>query len=458
MRCVFVLYVTVIPLVAGRVRHVCFYLQLADVMALTRFDPYDPAYCEWVMHDLRRASQPAKALGDYIKQVNEHNHLYRYKDKGVAAKGLPEGANAASIRPGACTTLFSQMPDNMAIAMTGHDMTGFSKYHEYVDTTVANCMVAAMVLAWWPSPGWGERSTGPRPASLVAIIQRGVTLQCLDQMIDDLFQFHSASPPMLLRDGILRELPRTCFATLIMYHVERRQAGEMTTVQAELYDVAKMHFPSHDPVAVMDSWATYVRQAFARDNVHLTAREEDQATRAFAKCLADLGQQVGEVTEKLGAFVLQQAQQAGELTERIGTFVLQQMADLTLVRDGDGDGGANMASEDNNAALMTILEEPNGARSDVSTGAASVGVSVAPSVAVSVGAPAAVSVGAGGSALATLMRTPAHVANVPGGGAQHELRRRHDLLSEDHGEGGRAGHEGNREARGVATPSCNENI
>lgn len=92
----------------------------------------------------------------------------------------------------------------------------------------------------------------------------------------------------------------------------------MITVHAKLYDVAKMHFPSHDPVAVMDSWATCVRQAFARDNVHLTAREEDQATRAFAKCLADLGQQVGE---KLGAFVLQHAQQAGELTERIGTFV-----------------------------------------------------------------------------------------------------------------------------------------
>jgi hypothetical protein len=59
-------------------------------------------------------------------------NAYRYnKEMGFAAHSLPEGANAAGIRPGVCTTLFAQMPDHMAISMTGHDMTGFTKLYEW---------------------------------------------------------------------------------------------------------------------------------------------------------------------------------------------------------------------------------------------------------------------------------------------------------------------------------------
>jgi hypothetical protein len=97
----------------------------------------------------------------------------------------------------------------------------------------------------------------------------------------NLYSYNSASPPMLLRGAPFRELPRTCFASLIMYHVERRQAGEMVTVQAKLYDVARRMFPGQDAVALMEKWATWVRADFDSDNLHLRARQEDNATLAL---------------------------------------------------------------------------------------------------------------------------------------------------------------------------------
>ena len=398
-------YVTVIPLVAGRHRHLCFYLQLADVMALTQFDPYDPAYCVWMFPEMRRANQPAKIIGDYIKHVNKKHkdYLPQYKEMGVAADGLPETANAAGIRPGACTTLFSQMPDNMAIALTGHDMTGFSRYHEYIDVNVANCMVPAMVLAGWNSPGWGERSIGPRPASLRAIVQHGVTMETLDYMIDELFRFHSATPPMLLRDGSLRELPRTSFASLVMYHVERQQAGEMFFVQARLYDVARSAFPGQDVANLLNNWATWVRHEFARDNAHLTAREEDGATRGLAKCIADLGQEVGELRLTFNGI----PKVVGAISHAMNGLVDQ--VKLSLLGGGGNANDEEMDVEDGGA--RAIVEEPeedahSRALMTSGRGMASVGAeSMAMAVAVVEPPP---------SAFNALQRTPAHVANAPG--------------------------------------------
>jgi hypothetical protein len=47
------------------------------------------------------------------------------------------------------------------------------------------------MLAGWTRPAWDERSLGPRLASLRSIIQHGVTLAILDDMIDDICTYHS---------------------------------------------------------------------------------------------------------------------------------------------------------------------------------------------------------------------------------------------------------------------------
>ena len=110
----------------------------------------------------------------------------------------------------------------------------------------------------------------------------------------------------------------------------------------------------------------------------------------------------------------ERAPHAGELTEKIGTFVLQQQMGVGNGDGGDGDGG--LAPEDNNAAPINVEEPSDGARGDVSAEATATCAAVVPSVAgsvgagsvgaESVGATTTGSVGAGGSALATLMRTP----------------------------------------------------
>ena len=146
-----------------------------------------------------------------------------------------------------------------------------------------------------------------------------------------------------------------------------------------------------------------MRQAFARDNVHLTSREEEGATRAFAKCLADLGQQVGEVVLMLSS-----------IPEKIENI----FATLTLsdgaAAGGDGGAGGGVRGEGN---TMTIVDTDvpmhdasgaSGALSGDEAGVMSVGTP-GPGPGVSVGAPAPV------SALSRIMHTPAHVANAPEG-------------------------------------------
>ena len=62
--------IKIIPFAAGRTRHDDFYLSLADLLAARTASVYDPAYCDWILPDLRNAGSASSVLGSYIKQVH----------------------------------------------------------------------------------------------------------------------------------------------------------------------------------------------------------------------------------------------------------------------------------------------------------------------------------------------------------------------------------------------------
>jgi hypothetical protein len=77
-------------------------------------------------------------------------------------------------------------------------MKGISALYEYIDAKLANVIPGAVVLGGWPALPWGQRGMGPRPASLDAILEAGVTQETLDLIIDHCFSLDSVSPPQYM--------------------------------------------------------------------------------------------------------------------------------------------------------------------------------------------------------------------------------------------------------------------
>jgi hypothetical protein len=90
--------------------------------------------------------------------------------------------------------LASQMPAELAVNTTGHDLTASSAFYRYLDAKRPLCMAGARVLSGHPAPPFGQNGMGPRPASLTALEALGVDLQRLDSLINSIFGIDSASP------------------------------------------------------------------------------------------------------------------------------------------------------------------------------------------------------------------------------------------------------------------------
>lgn len=154
-----------------------------------------------------------------------------------------------------------------------------SAFYEYVKSLLANLMPGAVVLGGFPSFSWGQRGTGPVPADLDALTERVLPGSVdFDAIIDELFRFDSASPPMMRVGGSFRPAVRAFFATGVMYYSEREAAGEMAKakVGTKLRDVV-MRFgsaPSADAAhETLTSWGRHLRERFEADNVHLISKD-----------------------------------------------------------------------------------------------------------------------------------------------------------------------------------------
>ena len=70
---------------------------------------------------------------------------------------------------------------------TGHDLTGLSALWEYLQGRFTLCIPGLIGLAGWPALPYGQLGKGPVHPSLNALI--GVSMECLEEMIDYLFYF-----------------------------------------------------------------------------------------------------------------------------------------------------------------------------------------------------------------------------------------------------------------------------
>eukprot|EP00966_Prymnesium_polylepis_P267948 6189938-Prymnesium_polylepis.3 len=135
------------------------------------------------------------------------------------------------------------MPCELISHLSGHATAGGSALQEYIDPSRALAIPGAQVLAGHPALPWAQLGEGPRPPTLEALEELGVDVEELEGTMDTLFHLDSAAPPMLLRGGKLRPMIHTAFASMLMYHQERLDSGEMREVVVMLRgaDGAQLH-------------------------------------------------------------------------------------------------------------------------------------------------------------------------------------------------------------------------
>ena len=175
------------------------------------------------------------------------------------------------------------VPAEIAVHTTGHNLTTLSALWEYIGARIALLIPSAITLADWPSLPYGQNGWGPANPKLTPIIHLGVSLELLELMMDELFSFHDASPPMLLRGAPLRPMVRAAFATLVMYYEQRLKDNEMNLVLTSMREAyTKKVSAVDDAHATLIRWGAEIKRQFDIDNLHLVNCAQHDGTAQVA--------------------------------------------------------------------------------------------------------------------------------------------------------------------------------
>ena len=277
--------VKMISYTCGSERHNCWFLALADYLVLHAPPMWGAHKDAWVIPELHAHNAPGSAMGLYIKalRVRDRGGAAAYSDYAVPS--LPDRVSAGGLRPGGCNTLAKYMPAEFIAHSSGHDLKQVGSLYDYIDANRAIAVVGGFILAGWPPCPWGRLCEGPKPASLKALVDTGVDQDDLDHFIDAMFNLDSCSPPMLLCGGSNRPMVEAAFASMIMYHDQRKMAGEVRTVLVKLENMLtadKLH-----------SWGATIRTKFDADNIHLKMGCSTSDT-AVATVISALGRSLSE--------------------------------------------------------------------------------------------------------------------------------------------------------------------
>ena len=216
-----------IALIAGNCRQSCWFLDLADHLALGSQSEYKVDEASWLFPELQAVKQPGTKLGSWMKAL-----VIGGSTEYDPCDELPVDICAGSVRPGVCNMLATMMPAEFVVHTTGHELkNAMSSLWEYIDAHLSLCIPGALPLAGWQPLPWGQLGKGPTPASIqilrTLLVSSGTDVDKLEDLIDLFFQIDTASAPSQRRGGELRSLIRAAFATFVMYFEERLDAGEM---------------------------------------------------------------------------------------------------------------------------------------------------------------------------------------------------------------------------------------
>ena len=232
-------------MVAGARRGRCWFLNMGDYLAMRPDRLFDPDVPRWLLPDLQlRGSSAGQVMGKYVKDLRPVGGADAYKHVIPQMKfHVPNTGNAGGFRPGACNTLLSSMPVEIAVHSTGHisDCAKSSAVWQYIDAKEAMCMPGAIAMAGWRPLPFGTLGRGPKAPTLKALEERGLQLEPFERMIDTLYRIDNTTPATLMRGGDMRPAVQAAFAAQIMYYSERMNAGEVRSLLIAMKHVYTKH-------------------------------------------------------------------------------------------------------------------------------------------------------------------------------------------------------------------------
>ena len=250
----------------------------------------------WLFPELQAVKSPNKKLSSYLSAVSIEAGIKTYKDVAVQ---LPEGVCAGGIRPGGCNVLTSQMPAEIAVHTTGHELkNSSSSLWEYVDANLSVVVVGGIVTAAWPPLTWGHLGMPPKPPSLEVLGEVGITMEKLEEIADMHLRIDTASHPAFQRGGRLRKLIHTCLAVSIMYHEERLDSGEMTTCCKKLEACVKRAGWADARTNIL-VWGRRLAAYFRVGNSNHVPKDNAEALNAVQQAVRTLGHLVGDMAQKV---------------------------------------------------------------------------------------------------------------------------------------------------------------
>lgn len=268
---------------AGATPELCFFTNWGDTLALTPLKSYNPDDIMWLYQEVQGTQSPGAKLSSFIKAIRPGTDVKTYKDVVIMdTRDLPTDAVAGGIRPGACNELMCCMPVDIAVHTTGHELKGFSAFHEYIDSHRAMLMPGAIVLAGFPALPWGQMAKGPVPATLAALPH--LNRDKVQAFLGLAFNIDSSSPPEFHIKGELRPALEASLASLILWYTQRYDAGDMHEVAQQLCwaycetwqgrrheksDYATAH-------ATLQRWSKSLQDQFKADNLALSSRCHSQ--------------------------------------------------------------------------------------------------------------------------------------------------------------------------------------
>ena len=309
-----------VPLIVGFCRLSCWVLAWVDELILNDKNVYDPEHACWVLPGVQGAQSATKmsAIVQGMQTVGKRGHLAKYSDFSVSS--LPDTPTAAGFRPGACDTLACNLPAEIAVHSTGHELTSLSALWEYLSSRVALVMAGALVLAGWPALPRGELGRGPTPPTMAAV--PGLSESAVNNYADLLFNLRPTSPPWLLIGGSLRQLVLDGLAVVIMYYAERFAANEMTAVLNAMrskFSALSLAATAHDTLM---NWNQLVKAEFTVDNLHLTGGLDKSGSAQVISSVQQMGSTVSHLHSTLAEMVRAVASLRDELAGLRGAVLM----------------------------------------------------------------------------------------------------------------------------------------
>lgn len=258
--------------------------------------------------------------------------------KNIVVHSLPMVPTAQGVRRGAINAACKYVPPHIVARASDHELN--CAMENYIEPERALLTPTLLVLLGWPNMPWGELGSMPKHATLLALGEH-VDAARLTDMMHDLFHIDSSSPHMFKAGGGLRLPLEAAFATMIMFHEERRKAKEMCELRMRMLDAWATAFYNVDfgddgkncGEKWIEKWGKVIRRKFDMDNLHITVPKKSTDMTPLIKVVQNLREDVKEPIAEVKELLVSMNEKLDRVLDKFETLELDVATTRNQLKD-----------------------------------------------------------------------------------------------------------------------------